>query len=125
MARLFPVVEEQNLGLILGAPLGMGLLTPEGPRPWHLAGNAIKQKCAEAAAYCASHGVDIAQLAIAFCLKEPRIHSVLCGMKSEAEVLSSLAALDFTVDPDLLAGVQKILAPISGASWPSGLPENN
>ena len=125
MERLFPVVEEQNLGLILGAPLGMGLLTPNGPRPWHPAGSAIKQKCAEAAAYCASHGVDVAQLAIAFCLKEPRIHTVLCGMKSEAEVLSTLAALDLNIDPDLLAGVQKILAPVSGASWPSGLPENN
>lgn len=125
LTRLLPWIGKQNLGLILGAPLAMGLLTPQGPQPWHPAGAELKQKCAEAAAFCSSKGVDIAQLALAFSLGERRIHSVLCGMKNEAEVKSSLAALDYQIDPELLAGVQAILAPVKDKSWPSGLEENN
>lgn len=125
LERLLPAIGQQNLGLILGAPLAMGLLTQAGPLPWHPSGDEIKRKCAEAAAYCTAAGVDIAQLALAFCLREPRIHTVLCGMKSEAEVQSSLIALELQIDPDVLAGVQRILAPVRDASWPSGLAENN
>ena len=125
LLRLLPEIERQNLGLILGAPLAMGLLTPQGPMPWHPAGESIKAKCAEASAYCAARGVDIAQLALAFCLQEKRIHTVLCGMKSEAEVHSALMALQLKVDPELLQAVQQILSPIQDQSWLSGLKENN
>lgn len=125
LARLLPWIGKQNLGLILGAPLAMGLLTPQGPQSWHPADAELKLKCAEATAYCASKGVDIAQLALAFSLQEKRIHSVLCGMKNEAEVKSSLAALHYQIDPEILAGVQAILEPVKGRTWRSGLEENN
>ena len=125
LLRLLPWIGKQKLGLILGAPLGMGLLTPQGPQPWHPADHELKLKCAEAAAYCASKGVDIAQLALAFSLQETRIHSVLCGMKNEAEVKSSLAALDYQIDPEILAEVQAILATVKDKTWLSGLEENN
>lgn len=125
MTRLLPLIESQNLGLILGSPLSMGLLTRAGPPAWHPAGEDIKQACAKAAAYCDSVGIDIAQLAVAFSLQNPSIHTVLCGMKNEAEVESNLAALDFRIDPEIFAAVLEILAPIQGKTWPSGLPENN
>ncbi len=125
LTRLLPWVGKQKMGLILGAPLAMGLLTPQGPLPWHPADDELKQKCAEAALFCSSKGVDIAQLAVAFSLQETRIHSVLCGMKSEAEVMTCLGSLDMQIDPEVLAGVQEILAPVKNRTWQSGLEENN
>ena len=125
LLRLLPWIAKQNMGLILGAPLAMGLLTPQGPMPWHPADEDVKRQCAEAAVFCVSKGVDIAQLAIAFSLGEPRIHTVLCGMKNESEVRTCLAALDYAIDPEVLAGVQEILAPVKNKTWLSGLEENN
>ena len=40
------------MGLINAAPMGMGLLTPQGPPSWHPATNDIVEACADASSYC-------------------------------------------------------------------------
>ena len=46
-------------------------------------------------------------------------------MKSVAEVMTCLGSLDYQIDPEVLAGVQEILAPVKNRTWQSGLEENN
>jgi len=59
-----PYFESKSLGVINASPTGMGLLTNNGPQPWHPASNEIKAICAEAGAYCASHGVELGKLSV-------------------------------------------------------------
>lgn len=125
LERILPLVEEQELGMILASPLSMGLLTEAGPPDWHPAGPEIREKCAEAARFARSRGVDVAEMALAFSLANPRVHTVLVGMKSETEVARNVSALEYRMDPEVLAGVRQILAPVQDKTWPSGLPENN
>jgi L-galactose dehydrogenase len=120
---LLPSLERRGLGVISASPLAMGLLSQPGPPPWHPAPAAVKAACARAAAHCAARGADLAELALAFALGEPRIASTLVGMATRDEVRRNLAAASRQPDPALLAEVRAILAPIQGMSWPSGLPE--
>lgn len=125
LLELLPILEEQQVGIISASPLGMGLLTQRGTPPWHPASAAIKATCAQAAAYCAARGVDIAQLAMQFALAEPRIHTTLVGTANPANLRKNVAWLEAPLDKELLADVLAILAPIHNQSWPVGRPENN
>lgn len=51
--------------------------------------------------------------------------STLVGMRSDVEVMANLRALEGGPDPEILAGVRAILAPVAEVEWPVGLPENN
>ena len=83
-----------------------------------------EEACAKAAEACKAEGVDIARLALRFCLDHPYVSSTLVGMSTTSQLESNLAALDFEPPPALLRKVRSILEPYSGAAWPSGLPEN-
>jgi len=41
-----------GVGTLNAAPLGMGLLTRDGPQSWHQAPAVLRSACAKAAAYC-------------------------------------------------------------------------
>ena len=66
LADILPYLREKQVGIFNSAPLSMRLLTQEGPPAWHPAPAAVAAKCAEAAAYCASQGADLAKLALQF-----------------------------------------------------------
>eukprot|EP00091_Calanus_sinicus_P000089 TRINITY_DN10012_c0_g1_i4.p1 TRINITY_DN10012_c0_g1~~TRINITY_DN10012_c0_g1_i4.p1 ORF type:complete len:227 (-),score=57.46 TRINITY_DN10012_c0_g1_i4:147-827(-) len=59
-----PYFESKSLGVINASPTGMGLLTNNGPQPWHPASKEIKAICAAAGAYCASRGVELGKLSV-------------------------------------------------------------
>lgn len=121
---LAPVARERGIGLINGSPLHMGLLTRQGPPAWHPAPEAVRRAAREAAEWCAGRGVEISDLALRFALGNGTVASTLVGMRTEEEVRANLRALEGGPDPELLAGVQAILAPVQDVEWPSGLPEN-
>ncbi len=125
LADLAPYLQAKNIGIINASPLGMGLLTQKGGPDWHPAANKIKQACAQAAEYCAGHGVDIAQLAIQFSLANPDFATTLVGTASAENIEHNIKWLETPIDQELLAGVLKILQPIHNQTWPSGRPENN
>ena len=68
--------------------------------------------------------MEISDLALRFALGNGAVASTLVGMRTEEEVRANLRALEGGPDPELLAGVQAILAPVQDVEWPSGLPEN-
>lgn len=122
---LIPYLQAKDVGIIGASPLSMGLLTNRGSPDWHPATDEIKAGCAAAAAFCREQGVDIAQLAVQFSLRNPHIHSTLIGSADPENMRRNVEWLDAPVDEALIAAVLELLAPIRDKTWQTGLPENN
>ncbi len=112
--------EPLHLGSINSAPLGMGLLTEQGPPAWHPAPPALKEACRTAAALCRAHGVRLPQLALHHSAHLPGVHTTVVGLSSPAEVQTNLRAYQTAPDPELLARVHALLSPVKDMTWPSG-----
>ncbi len=125
LESLIPYLQEKGVGIISASPLSMGLLTERGAPDWHPAPEPLKAACARAAAHCRSRGVDIAQLALQFAVSNPAIATTLVGTASPENLRRNVAWSEHPPDPELLAKVQAILAPVQNATWPSGRPENS
>ncbi len=115
---------ERGIGLINAAGLCMGILTENGPADWHPAPAEVRDAGRKAAEFCRLRGVDIAELALHFCLDHPYVSSTLIGMATTREVESSLKLLQGSTDKALLGEVKGILAPVFNYVWPSGRVEN-
>jgi L-galactose dehydrogenase len=122
---LMPDLKANQIGLINGSPLHMGILTPAGPPPWHPAPQEVKDAGRKVVALCEQRGVDPAVVALNFAIQHPYISSTLVGISNPEQVDQNLRAFDFKTDHDLLRAVQQIVEPVKGISWPSGRPENN
>ena len=125
LSDILPFLREKQVGIFNSAPLAMRLLTQEGPPGWHPAPAEVKAKCAEAAAFCAAQGTDIAKLALQFSVSHPDIHTTVAGPASPDRILENIRQIEDPLDIGLLAKVQEILKPIHNVTWPSGRPENN
>ncbi|KAL4423164.1 hypothetical protein ABPG77_007817 [Micractinium sp. CCAP 211/92] len=132
---LLPYLQEKGVGIINASVLSMGLLTHQGPPAWHPASEQLKAAAAEAAAAAAAKGVSLPKLAIMEAVKDPAIASHLVGFCTRQQVRENVEAvlqgLGLAASPQAeaeaaaLEEVQRILAPVQGLTWPSGLPENN
>lgn len=122
---LIPELDVRGLGVVNAAPLGMGLLTRQGPPAWHPAPAHIKARYAEAAAFCAAHGVDIAQLAIRYSVGHSQVATALVSTASPAHIAANLAWIEQAIDMQMLNAVMAILAPVCNESWQTGRAENN
>jgi L-galactose dehydrogenase len=120
LTELLPVAEANGVGVLNASPLGMGLLTNQGPQPWHPGGEDIKAACRGAAELCRARGADISFLGMQFCLAEPRIPSTITGAATVDELHTNLRAAATPLDPGLLAEVDSVLAPVRDKTWPSG-----
>ena len=118
-SELMPVAAAHGVGVLNASPLSMGLLTNQGPQPWHPAGEKIKAACRAAAEYCRSHGADISFLGMQFCLNSD-VPSTVSGAATRAELETNLRALATRPDPELLTGVLAILEPVRDWTWKSG-----
>jgi L-galactose dehydrogenase len=125
LADILPDLMKKQVGVFNSAPLSMRLLTQEGPPEWHPAPAGVKAKCAEAAAYCAAHGADLAKLALQFSVAHPEIHTTIVGTANPDRILENIRQIEEPIDQALLAKVQEILKPIHNITWTSGRPENN
>ncbi len=125
LAGLIPYLREKDVGIIGASPLSMGLLTNRGTPDWHPATDEIKAGCAAAAAFCREQGVDIAQLAVQFSLRNRDIHSTLIGTANPDNMRRNVEWLDAPYDEALIEAVLEVLAPIRDKTWQTGLPENN
>lgn len=125
LADVLPYLREKQVGIFNSAPLAMRLLTQEGPPAWHPAPAEVVAKCAEASAYCAAQGADLAKLALQFSVANPDIHTTIVGTASPDRILENIRQIEEPLDTALLAKVQEILRPVHNVTWPSGRPENN
>ena len=125
LADILPYLKEKQVGIFNSAPLAMRLLTQEGPPDWHPSLAEVVAKCAEAAAYCATQGADLAKLALQFSVAHPDIHTTIVGSANPDRILENIRQIEEPLDTELLAKVQEILKPIHNKTWASGRPENN
>jgi L-galactose dehydrogenase len=109
-----------GVGVLNASPLAMGLLTDQGPPPWHPAGDDIKATCRKAAEVCRQLGGNIAELGMQFCVAEERIPSTITGTAKADELAANLAAVGRPLDEDLLAFVEAELVPVLDRTWASG-----
>lgn len=121
---LVPLAESKEIGLINASPLHMRVLTQDKPPEWHPAPKRVLQAAHEAAQWCAQRGVDISDLAMQFALSYERVGTTLVGMSKVAHVERNVANVGIAPDPQLLAEVQALLAPVADICWQEGLPEN-
>ncbi|WP_033338241.1 aldo/keto reductase [Catenuloplanes japonicus] len=109
------------------SPLGMGALSGRGAPSWHPAPPDVLRACDEAAAYCRSRGADLAKLALQFAVAtadQAGAATTVVGSADPANVARNVSWIADPIDPELLAGVESILAGVRDVGWTSGLPEN-
>ncbi len=126
-----PLYERLGLGTTIWSPLGGGLLTgkyndgvPPGSRPtvagmdWlrgRYEGQEARRNVAKVkllAPIAGELGCTLAQLALAWCLKNPRVSTVITGASRLAQVTENLAALAVVerLDDAVMERIEAILA---------------
>lgn len=114
--------ERESVSLLAYSPLGQGYLTgkyrggamPAGSRKalFDRLQRYEKPNCAEAIdAYCdlaAELGVSPATLAIAFTLSRPFVASTIIGATTMAQLAENIAAVDFTITPEIAKRIDAI-----------------
>ena len=85
----------------------------------------MKAAARAAAAHCASRGVDIAQLALQFSLANPDIATTVSGSANPTNIRNWAKWAAEPLDPQLLAEVQALFAPVKNLGHNEGLAENN
>jgi L-galactose dehydrogenase len=103
----------------------MRVLTQRGAPDWHPAPQPVLEVASQVAAWCQSQGVDIADLAMQFALAHEGVATTLVGMSKVRHVESNVRAVGVPPDPDLLAQVQALIAPVKDVVWIEGRPDNN
>jgi len=122
---LTPFCRARNIGLINAAPLHMRLLSDAGPPDWHPAPEEIRAAARSVIDICRRAGVDVADVALRFCLDHPYVATTVIGMSNSSEVEQNLHTLETKNDPDLLRQIEQAVAPVKNQIWTQGRPENN
>jgi len=119
---LFPTTAEQGLGNVVFSPLAHGMLTgkyrpgeepPPGSRAADDRQNAVirkmywneanKAKAEQLGRIAAELGVTAAEVALAWCLANPHVTSVILGTTSVTQLEQNLQAAELTLSADVLA----------------------
>ncbi|MDA3930592.1 MAG: L-glyceraldehyde 3-phosphate reductase [Prolixibacteraceae bacterium] len=109
--QLLDTAEDNGIGLIAFSPLAQGLLTDKyltgipansrAAKSWgFLHANAVEQaidKVTQLNSIAIARGQSLAQMAIAWLLKDKRITSVLVGASSVEQLEDNIGALDYTL----------------------------
>jgi len=128
--RILPVSTELGLGQVVWSPLAQGVLTgkytsvddvPEGSRAAgddrQFMRNFLNAETLaavqELVPLAQEAGASLSQLALAWCLREPGVSSVIVGATRTGHVDDNVAAADLHPDPALLARMDEILAPVA------------
>ncbi|MFC3073074.1 aldo/keto reductase [Shinella pollutisoli] len=113
---------QEDVGLLAYSPLAAGLLTgkyldgarPEGSRLTRnhdLGGRYQPHQEPAVRAYvdlAAEHGLDPAQMALAFCLARPFMTSVIIGATTMAQLKTDIAAAGVTLPQEVTNGIRRI-----------------
>jgi len=125
LAGLVPYLKGKGVGIMNASPFSERLLTRQPLPAWHHAPAQLKEVCRQAVEHCDRRGVDIASLAIQFCVAHPGFTTTVAGTANPANMASILKWIEQPPDPQLLREVQAILEPVKEILWPVGRPENS
>jgi voltage-dependent potassium channel beta subunit len=127
--RVLPTSEDLGLGNVVWSPLAMGILTgkyrsvddvPEDSRAASAGGAFMQQyftqdvldAVRQLEPLAEQARASVAQLALAWCLRQPAVSSVIVGATKVSHVDDNVAAADLDVQPDLLAEMDRVLEPV-------------
>ncbi len=124
---LFPTTAEEGIGNVIFSPLAHGMLTgkykpgeepPKGTRAADDRQNLVikamywneenKQKGQELVAIAQDFGVSAAELALAWCLKNKNVSSVILGASKVEQLEQNLKALDVEFTEDVLKRLEEL-----------------
>ena len=122
---LTPLAREKGIGLINASPLHMRVLTDLGPPGWHPAPKRVVEAGQRAAELCRTQGSNISDLAMQFALQHEEVATTLVGMSKAEHVDRNIRSVGVAPDPQLLASVLTMIAPVANVVWKEGRPEND
>jgi aryl-alcohol dehydrogenase-like predicted oxidoreductase len=124
---LFPTTGEEGIGNVVFSPLAHGMLTgkykpgeepPKGSRAADDRQNAVikkmywteenKAKGQRLGALAGELGVSAAELALAWCLNNPNVSSVILGASSVAQLQQNLKAADLKIPAEVLGQLDEL-----------------
>lgn len=128
--RVFPTCREYGLGNVVWSPLAMGILTgkytdakkpPQGSRAAGRSRDMMEdyftQPVLDAVKRLASLAerahCTLAQLSLAWCLRDDVVSSVIIGATRPEQVDDNVVAADLDVDPEIFREMDNILAPVA------------
>ena len=121
----FDYLKAKGVGIMNAGPFCARLLTNAPLPDWHKEPEAVRAACKQAADHCSSNGVDIAQLAIQFCVASEDITTTIAGSANPDNVRNWAKWAETPMDEQLLAEVLAILEPVKDIGHIEGLPKNN
>jgi L-galactose dehydrogenase len=123
--ELTPLCRQRGIGLINASPLHQRLLTEKGAPQWHRSPPPVHEVAPKLVALCRDYGLNLADVAMKFCLDHPHVATTLVGISSVRHVQANLKAMELTIPPKLLAEITAMVAPVKNMMWFEGLAENN
>lgn len=120
-----PLLKQKNVGVMNAGPFSARLLTNSELPAWFRDPKEVQEAARRAAEHCTSKGVDIAQLALQFCLRNPDITTTVAGSANPNNIRKWAAWAELPIDEQLLAEVQAILETVKNIGHKEGLEENN
>lgn len=127
---VLPVSEELGIGNVVWSPLAQGVLTgkyrslddvpadsraasEQGKFMGRVMTQEVLDAVAEFAALAGDAGVTPAQLALAWCLRQPAVTSVIVGATRPEHVEENVAAADLALGDDVFDEIDRILDPVT------------
>src|SRR5687767_3876253 len=107
-----PYLKNKGVGVMNAGPFSARLLTNAPLPAWLKETEEVKAAARRAAAHCESKGVDIAKLALQFCLANPDITTTVSGSANPVNIRNWAKWADEPLDETLLREVQEIFAPV-------------
>jgi aryl-alcohol dehydrogenase-like predicted oxidoreductase len=123
--EVVPYLKAKQIGVMNAGPFSARLLTSAPLPPWLKEPEPVRAAARQAAEYCASRGVDIAQLALQFSIANPDITTTLAGSANPQNIRQWAEWARQPLDESLLREVQAIFAPVKNIGHTEGLLENN
>jgi aryl-alcohol dehydrogenase-like predicted oxidoreductase len=128
--RVLPTCRRYGIGNVVWSPLAMGILSgkytdarrpPAGTRAAGESKDMMEDYFTQPVLDAVQRlqplakraGCTLAQLSLAWCLREPTITSAIVGATKVEHIDENLAAADLTIDPEIFEQMNQILAPIS------------
>jgi L-galactose dehydrogenase len=103
-------LSRRGIAFIGASPIGMGLLCNQPAPDWHPASAELKQRCRAASDYAEARGSNLARLAVAFCVREPRVPTTLVSCTSLALMNANLDVMHNGLTPDEEALLEDVVA---------------
>ncbi|MGA2661416.1 MAG: aldo/keto reductase [Verrucomicrobiota bacterium] len=115
--ELLPVARQKGIGIINGSPFGSGLLSGREAPDWHPATEADRCCFRQARTLCQGRGVPLSKLALQFSSQNPEFPTTLFSSSRPESVRRNVQWHEEPFDPDLLAAVRRLLAPVMNKQW--------